>query len=68
MQVFVKNISATIELKNNGMTFDLYETDGSYKGKIKLNRAGMVWCSGKTRLENGDKVSWYDLIEHLESL
>lgn len=58
MGVSIKDLSATIDLKNNGMELEVRAPDGTFKGDLVITKSGLIWCEGKTRRENGTKVSW----------
>ena len=58
MGVTVKDLSASIELKNNGMELEVRAPDGTFKGDLVVTKAGLIWCDGKQRRENGTKISW----------
>jgi hypothetical protein len=33
-----------------------------------VTKTGLVWCKGKTKPENGQKISWKDFIAHMQAL
>ncbi|SFF14948.1 hypothetical protein [Paracidovorax wautersii] len=58
MGVKIKDLSATIELKNNGMELEVRTPDGTFKGDLVITKTGLIWCEGKTQRANGTKISW----------
>jgi hypothetical protein len=64
MKVWIKNFDVEMELKNNGVEFEVYSADGStHRGDLILTRAAVIWCPGKTKRENGKKLSWDKFID-----
>ncbi len=66
MKVSVKDLAVNMELGNNGISLDVYDTDGTYMGDLRIGRATIEWCKGKTRTGNGSKKSWKQLTEWFE--
>ncbi|MCD6532578.1 MAG: hypothetical protein J7L25_00670 [Deltaproteobacteria bacterium] len=66
MKVNVDDLDVAMELGNNGILLSLYENDNTYRGKLRVSRGTVEWCKGKTRIGNGVKVNWNDLIEYFE--
>lgn len=68
MKVKVKELSAEIELKSNGMELEIRTPDGSSQlGDCYVTMTGLTWCRGKTMKKNGIKLSWNDLAQILAS-
>ena len=68
MAVTVKDLNATIELKNKGMELEIRNPKGEHQGDVVVNKTGITWCKGKTKPENGIKGSWDKLAGLLEAL
>lgn len=66
MAVTVKELNATIELKNKGMELEIRDAKGEFKGDVVVTKTGITWCKGKTKPENGIKVSWDKFAELME--
>lgn len=66
MKVRIKDLSINMELGNNGVTFDVYDNDEKFLGDLRLGKATVEWCKGKTKAGNGVKVKWNDLIGFFE--
>ena len=66
MQVSIKDLSVSMEIKNKGIELDVYDTDGTYLGDLVINRARLVWCKGRTKPENGVFITWKNFIRMVE--
>lgn len=66
MKVNVDDLDVAMELGNNGIILSVYESDNTYRGKLRVGKGTVEWCKGKTRIGNGVKVNWNDLIEYFE--
>lgn len=68
MQVSIKDLSVEMEIKNSGVEFDVYSPDGKdHHGDLVVTKTGLTWCKGRTRPENGVKVSWLQFIKWAEA-
>jgi len=68
MQVAIKSFDVNMQVKSNGIEFEVRSPDGATQlGDCYLTMTGLVWCSGKTSKKNGVKIHWRDLIKILES-
>lgn len=63
MRVYVKDMSVSMEVKNNGIEFEVRNTDDKFLGDCIVKRSGLIWCQGRTDRRNGKKVSWDEFIE-----
>lgn len=68
MKVQVKELSAEIVLKNNGMELQVHDNDDNHLGDLVVNKARLEWCDGRTRAGNGVKISWKEFIAYANSL
>jgi hypothetical protein len=69
MRVTVKSFDVDMEVKNNGIEFEVFTPDGkTHWGDLVLTKSGLIWCKGRTRRENGQKISWDDFTTWAESL
>ena len=66
MKINIDDMDVAMELGNNGIRLSVYDNDGNYRGKLRLGRGTVEWCKGKTRIGNGRKVNWEDLIGFFE--
>ena len=68
MQVWIKKLDINMEVKSNGIEFEVRTPDGSKQlGDCYLTMTGLVWCQGKTSKKNGIQISWTNFIEIMES-
>lgn len=66
MKVGIKTLDVAMEVKNNGVEFEVYTTKGDFLGDMFVVKSGLIWCKGKTKKENGKKVSWQKFIKLME--
>jgi hypothetical protein len=66
MKVSVKDLSVNMDLGNNGIELDVYDGD-THLGDLRIGRGTIEWCKGRTRVGNGTRVNWKQLISWLES-
>lgn len=67
MKVSIKQFDVAMEVKNNGIEFDVYDNDGTFRGDVIVTKSGLTWCEGRTHRKNGTKVSWNEFIEWMNS-
>ena len=67
MKISIKDLSVSMDLGNNGVTFDVYDNDDTFRGDFRLARGGAEWCKGKRRAGNGVKKTWEELIAFFEA-
>jgi len=64
MKVWIKNLNVEMEVKNSGVEFEVRSADDEkHLGDLVLTRASVIWCPGRTKRENGKKLSWDKFIE-----
>ena len=62
MKVKIKRFSVDMEVKNNGIEFQVNDNKGNLRGDCYVTRTGLIWCEGRIKKENGVSVSWDDFI------
>ena len=68
MQVSIKSFDVNMEVKSNGIEFEVRTADGSSQlGDCFLTMTGLVWCNGKTTKAKGIKINWNDFIAIMAS-
>lgn len=67
MKVSIKDLHVTMDLGSNGVELDVYDNKGKHLGDLRISKAKIEWCKGKTRSGNGVQVSWNELIDWFES-
>jgi hypothetical protein len=67
MKVSIKSFEVDMDVKTNGIEFEVYENDGTFRGDCILTKTGLIWCEGKTQRKNGTKASWDEFIEWMNS-
>ncbi|MFH0953061.1 MAG: hypothetical protein V1873_01895 [Verrucomicrobiota bacterium] len=63
MKVSVKEFQVSMEIGNNGIELDVYDGQNKHLGDLRIGRATIEWCAGRTRRGNGVRKSWEELIE-----
>ena len=66
MKVSVKDFAVSMDLGNNGVQLDIYDNDGTHLGDLRVGKAKIEWCPGRTHTGNGHKAKWNDLIAWFE--
>lgn len=67
MKVSIKQFNVEMEVKNNGIEFEVRSPDGTkHLGDLVLTKSALVWCPGQTRYENGHRIPWQDFIKLAE--
>jgi hypothetical protein len=67
MEVNVKKLDVAMQVKNNGIEFDIYDGE-TFLGDFIVSKSGVIWCKGKTTRAKGKKVTWKALIAALEKM
>jgi hypothetical protein len=67
MKVSIKTFDVEMDVKTNGIEFEVYENDGTFLGDCYLNKTGLIWCKGKTTKPKGVKISWAEFIKWAQS-
>lgn len=64
MQVSIKDLSVSMEIKNTGIELDVYSADGNtHLGDLIITKTKLIWCEGKTQRTNGKEITWDDFIK-----
>ena len=66
MQVSIKDLSVSMEIKNKGIELDVYDNQGDHLGDLVITKTRLTWCPGRTKPENGIKMNWKDFIKMME--
>ena len=67
MKVQIKDFDVQMEVKNNGIEFEVYDNAGVHRGDCFVTKTGLIWCEGRTRKANGKKVAWDEFIDWMNS-
>ena len=67
MKVSIKSLKVNMEVKSNGVEFEVRSPDGDFLGDCYLTMTGLTWCKGKTTKEKGVAVSWKDFMALMNS-
>ncbi len=55
-----------MELGNNGIELDVYDNKGIHLGDIRIGKAKIEWCKGKTTKGKGKYKTWDEFIKCFE--
>ncbi len=59
MKVNIKQFSVDMNVKTNGIEFEVRTTDNSKQiGDYYVTKKGVTWCKGKTVKANGISLTW----------
>ena len=62
MDVSIKSFDVKMDVKSKGIEFEVRKPKGgAHRGDCLLTMTGVTWCEGRTKPENGVKISWDDL-------
>jgi hypothetical protein len=67
MEVSITEFSGAMEVRKKHTRLQVYDNSGDYKGSLYINKGYLIWCSGKTTLKNGKKISWEKFITDMEA-
>ena len=68
MKVNIKSFDVNMEVKSNGIEFEVRSADGATQlGDCYLTMTGLVWCNGKTTKAKGVKIAWNDFMTIMTS-
>ena len=63
MEVWIKSLKVDMQVKQSGIELEVRSPDGKDQlGDCYATMTGLVWCSGRTKKDNGIKVKWEDFI------
>ena len=65
MKVSVKNFPVTMDIKNTGIELDVYDNNDTHLGDLVVTKTKLVWCKGKTSVQNGKPITWAKFIEFM---
>ena len=62
MKVWIKELNCSMEVKNRGVEFEVYDSEGQHLGDLVVTKAKVVWCKGRTTVQNGKALTWKKFI------
>ena len=66
VNISIKKFDVKMEIKNNGVEFEVRNTKKKFLGDFIVTKTGLIWCKGRTKPANGKKVSWNDFIDWMQ--
>ena len=68
MKVTIKQFNVAMEVKNSGIELEIKSPDGKrHLGDVFVTKTGLVWCRGRTTHQNGERISWQEFVDYMES-
>ncbi len=67
MDVSIKSFDVDMAIKNKGIELEIHEPGGKMLGDLVVTKTHLIWCPGKTKRENGQKIKWTDFIDLVDS-
>jgi len=69
MDVSIKSFDVEMAVKNKGIELEISEpNDGKRLGDLVITKSHLIWCEGKTRRENGQKIKWTEFVAIVNSI
>ena len=67
MKVTIKEFDVEMEVKNNGLEFEVRSPNGEkHWGDLVLTKTRLIWCKGRTTPDNGIPIEWEKFIRFME--
>ncbi len=63
MKVSIKDFSINMDVKTNGIEFEIKDTKGKHLGDCYITKTGLIWCEGRVTRENGKTIKWPEFIK-----
>lgn len=67
MQIKTQPFKETIEIKNSGFAFDVYNSGAKRIGDLAVTKNGLVWNNGNAQRAKGVTVKWDDFISWMQT-
>ena len=58
VKVFIKDFGIDMDVKTRGIELEVRDTQDKHLGDLIVTKTAVIWCKGRTRRENGKKVTW----------
>ena len=66
MKVSIKELNVTMELGTKGVQLEVSDNAGKRLGELRIGKAKLEWCPGKTPAGRGQTKTWEQLVEFFE--
>lgn len=66
MKVKIKSFDVDMNVKTNGIEFQIHDNADVFRGDVYLTKTGLIWCAGKTTREKGKRITWDQFIKLME--
>lgn len=66
MKVSIKSFEVAMEVKTNGVEFEVYDNDDQHLGDLVLTKTKLIWCRGRTTRPHGKPITWSEFIAFMD--
>lgn len=63
MKVYIKEFNVDMEVKTNGIEFEVRDNADNFLGDVFLTKTGLIWCAGRTQRANGKSIRWEKFVQ-----
>lgn len=63
VKVAVKSLDASIDVKTNGIEFEVRNNKNEFLGDLFITKKGLIWCKGKTQRRRGKSINWEEFTD-----
>lgn len=67
MKIGIKQFNVDMQLKTNGIEFEVRDNKDNFLGDLRIGKAKIEWCAGKIQKGNGVSKTWEELIQFFNS-
>ena len=67
MKLNIKDLPVKkLEVGTAGVEFEVRDTKDKLLGDMIVTKTNLIWCKGKTKKEDGKKITWKKFIDMME--
>ncbi len=67
MKVNIKKFDVQMDVKQNGLEFEVRDNQDNHLGDLVLTKTRLIWCHGRTHRKSGKTISWEKFIRMMEA-
>ena len=68
MKLNIKDFSIKkIEVGTAGIEFEVRDPKDKFLGDLIVTKTSLIWCKGKTKKEEGKKITWKKFMDMMEA-
>jgi hypothetical protein len=65
VKVTIKQFDVDMDLKNNGIEFEVRDNQDNFLGDLIITKAKLIWCEGRTQRRRGKVISLEEFREYM---